>query len=186
MTTQFNISEAARIAEVSRNTIKSHMKSGKLSFIPSPSGEKLVDAAELMRVYGDKCDFRRAGSGMEKPATAQVPVNTGQIDHLELVNLKQRLELINEERKREREQLQQQIDHLQKSLEKALDGSNKAMLLLEHRSGGGELEKRFQELEEKLANRTNDELERLRSKAKQEAFKDIKNKYWWQLLGAKT
>jgi hypothetical protein len=183
MTTQFNIAQAARIADVSRNTIKSHQNSGKLSYARGLQGEKLVDAAELMRVYGDKCDFKRVESGAASSSAVQspAPIKSGQSDQHELVNLQLRLDLINEERKREREQLQQQIDHLQKSLEKALDGSNKAMLLLEHRPGGGDWDKRFEELERKIANQkviAEKQAAEAKEAGKREVITELKNKNW--------
>ena len=46
------IAQAARTAGVARSTIYSHLRSGKLSAIRTPTGERRIDTSELARVYG--------------------------------------------------------------------------------------------------------------------------------------
>ena len=46
------IAQAARTAGVARSTIYSHLRSGKLSAIRTPTGERRIDISELTRVYG--------------------------------------------------------------------------------------------------------------------------------------
>ncbi len=46
------IAQAARTAGVARSTIYSHLRSGKLSAIRTPTGERRIDTSELTRVYG--------------------------------------------------------------------------------------------------------------------------------------
>ena len=48
---QVTISEAARTVGVARSTIYDHLRSGKLSAIRIPSGERRIDTSELARVY---------------------------------------------------------------------------------------------------------------------------------------
>ena len=46
------IAQAARTAGVARSTIYSHLRSGKLSAIQTPTEERRIDTSELSRVYG--------------------------------------------------------------------------------------------------------------------------------------
>ena len=46
-----SIAQAARTAGVARSTIYAHLRSGKLSAVRTPTGERRIDAAELSRVY---------------------------------------------------------------------------------------------------------------------------------------
>lgn len=67
---KFNQSEAQRITGKSRTTIKKHMKEGKLSFELDHEGNKVIQASELIRVYGEEhCDFESA-MGRSKKRTA--------------------------------------------------------------------------------------------------------------------
>lgn len=141
VSTKYSISAINRITGKSRTTILSHLKSGKLSYEEDAQGNKIVDASELMRVYGDECDFERA-EGKPKPI-AKVPEMLSSADQSvqQLLNTAQlQLDLLTKEREREREQLQQQIEHLQGALKLAQEGHSKAMLLLEHKPGGGDWE----------------------------------------------
>ena len=45
------IAQAARTAGVARSTIYSHLRSGKLSAVRTPTGERRIDTSELTRVY---------------------------------------------------------------------------------------------------------------------------------------
>ena len=46
------IAQAARTVGVARSTIYDHLRSGKLSAIRNPTGERRIDTSELARVYG--------------------------------------------------------------------------------------------------------------------------------------
>jgi len=59
---KFSVSEAHRITGKSRTTIQAHLKSGKLSAERDNMGQVAIDAAELVRVYGDVCKFDNAAS----------------------------------------------------------------------------------------------------------------------------
>lgn len=51
--TKFNISEAARVTGKGRSTIHRYIKSGELSCGSNGNGIKFIDAAELIRVFGE-------------------------------------------------------------------------------------------------------------------------------------
>ena len=142
---QFTISEINRITGKSRTTITKHIKQGKLSATQNEDDQKLVEAAELIRVYGDECDFEKASPNAPKVVSSK-PVTLGGGDHLQ-----EALEKEREERARERRHFEDQIENLQDSLKTAQEGHNRATLLLEnHSSGGGALEKALDELAKRV------------------------------------
>lgn len=169
------------------------MDSGKLSYELDDRGNRLIDASELVRVYGDACDFDQAEPATQKPSRS-IANDTGQGDqplHSQLTSVQQQLESETKERQREREHFQQQIEHLQEALKLAQEGHNRATLLLENRSeGAGDWEKSFRRLEERLANqekRTEQEREEIEQVKKQavrykQAYEAEKSKSIWQKL----
>jgi len=194
--TKYSLSAAARIADKSRTTIASHIKSGKLSVTTSPDGNRLVDASELIRVYGDECDFDRARRG-SKPASNTISrevTNDEQRTPTALHTVRQLLESERKERDREREQLQARIDHLEDSLKRSQEGHNRATLLLENRTSGvGDLENSFRTLEARIANQEDDsrkERQEIKNQAKRKidhfkrALEEEQNKSVWQRLFA--
>ena len=50
--TLLTIAQAARTVGVARSTVYAHLRSGKLSAIRTPTGERRIDTSELARVYG--------------------------------------------------------------------------------------------------------------------------------------
>jgi len=47
-----NLTQAAKLAGVSRVTLHAHIKNGKLSAVIGADGTRQIDTAEIMRVYG--------------------------------------------------------------------------------------------------------------------------------------
>ncbi len=155
--TKHSISAAHRITGKSRTTIDKHIKSGKLSCEQDANGNKVIDASELLRFYGEDCDFERAESSAKKSSRkSNQDVKGEQGMHSELNTVQQLLDSERKERQREREQLQDQIDRLSGVLERSQDGHNRLTLLLEDRTGGvGEWENSLRNLEERIANQEN-------------------------------
>lgn len=188
--TKYSISAAARIADKSRTTIASHIKSGKLSLTTSVDGSKSIDASELIRAYADECDFDRATKASKPNSNSKPPqVNNGQQQApTELHSVQQLLEGERKERDREREQLQARIDHLEDSLKLAQEGHNRATLLLEDRTNGvGGLGESFRTLEERISNQEEEfrkkrgEIERQANRYKM-AYHAEKSKTTWEKL----
>ena len=143
---RFTISEINRITGKSRTTISKHIKEGKLSATQS-GDQKLVDAAELIRVYGDECDFEKA-SANQKQVQSQTNQSTFSKGHN---SFEKELERERQERERERRQYVDQIENLQDSLKTAQEGHNRATLLLEnHSSGGGALKEALGALSKRI------------------------------------
>lgn len=185
--TKYSISAAHRITGKSRTTITKHLSSGKLSCTEDDEGNKLIDASELMRVYGADCDFSREeeASAISSPAS-----NTEQGVQPSLSSLQALLEKEVSERERERGQLQRQIDNLQDALKLAQEGQNKAMLLLQDKtSGGGEWQQALKALEAKIANQeegTKKELAKVAEQAAQAARLELLSKPWWKVAFGHT
>ncbi len=171
--TKYSISAAQRITGKSRTTIAKHIKQGKLSCESDATGKKLIDASELLRVYGDDCSFDREEGTPNSPKSqvASKPQKTDQGVQQDLNSLRDQLDKEVAERKRERDHFSLQIDHLQDVLQLAQEGHNKAMLLLENGSSGvGDWEKSIKALEKRLANQEE------QSRVEREAVKETKRR----------
>ena len=184
---QFSVSEILRITGKSRTTISKHMEEGKLSFTIA-EGKKLVDAAELMRVYGADCNFDSVSKEPSRPSTSPLQ-NSG--DGL----TQQHLELERIERERERGQLLNQIEYLKDALGTSQEGHNRATLLLEnHSSGGGTLEAGLSALEKRMEHQeftAKEELELAKKLKRQNRQlklmiqKERNKSFWERLFGAR-
>lgn len=185
--TKYSISAANRITGKSRTTITKHIRQGKLSCEEDAQGNKVIDASELIRVYGDDCRFDLEEGAQIEPSPktkATGPVEQGVQQQLHSVQLQ--LDMLSQERVRERQQFEQQVQHLQEVLKQVQDAHNKALLMLNHRStGGGEWDKKFQELEEKIANSATVQLTKdLQKPSSKEVLDDVKNHSFWDILWA--
>lgn len=106
---KFTISDAARRVNRNRATISRHIKAQKLSYEVDNEGRKLIDASELIRVYGD--DFSPEGEGGGKNDTPQSNPSSNHAGHDQLIaELKSRVE-----------HLESTNSQLQQTLAKALD-----------------------------------------------------------------
>lgn len=179
--TRYSISAASRITGKSRATIARHIKASKLSYELDEDGAKQIEASELMRVYGDLCDFRREeqrerhGGGFETIRAEPQP--SGEGTEVEAVRAK----LI--------EQYQAQVEHLQQALEKAQDGQNRITLLLEQRSSErNDWQHSLDAMAKTIANQTETQIRELRDghdrKIKQlkRALHQEQSKSFWQRL----
>lgn len=177
--TNYSISAAHRITGKSRTTIAAHMNSGKLSYTEDENGNKVIDASELIRVYGDSCDFEREDSGEDTKDTKK-SAGQGNEKSERLEYLEKELEKEKKERDRERALLESQIENLQDSLKLAQEGHNRATLLLENQSGKtGAWEKSISELKDRVANQ---EKVLKQNQALRKALTEERNKGFWKRL----
>lgn len=179
-TTQYTITQAHRITGRSRTTIQKHVKKGKLSYTEN-DGVKLIDASELIRVYGEDCDFSReeitSGEATKPEEGADASVRAT------LDSVRQQVDTLTEERRRERDQLQSQIDHLQEALATAQSGQNRVTMLLEQRSSDAtQWRESMEGVQQQMAQlKTNQEQEVARLKR---ALKNEREKgFWIRLFG---
>ncbi|WP_145057130.1 hypothetical protein [Adhaeretor mobilis] len=191
--TKYSISAASRVTGKSRTTIAKHLKAGKLSCLDDGSGAKLIDASELLRVYGDACDFASEEKNAEEGATTSSH-SFATPSVAEATNLRERLDKEVAERERERQQLREQIEQLQESLQLAQEGHNRATLLLENQqAGGGGWEEAIASIERRLANQEADakqERDKLKASAKrqiehykQQLDAELRKPFWEKLFG---
>jgi hypothetical protein len=145
-----NPTEAADIAGVTRKTLYADMNKGHLSFEVTDKKKRLIQVAELERVYGKEMSHKKESEG-----------NTGKWLNTESVNnnprpengvLLEKLENLEKERQREREQLTDQIEHLRDMLKNEQEERKKMTALLtdqrtDKESRGGEQDKKLQALE---------------------------------------
>lgn len=176
--TQYSISAASRITGKSRATISRHAKSGKLSFEIDREGNKLLDASELVRVYGNDCHFDREakrGSTSETTRSESEPTT----DHTAIDAVRERLI----------SQYAAQIEHLQQALDKAQDSQNRITLLLEQRSTERtDWQASLDATAKAIANQTEKQIEQVRVNHSKEliqlkrALHKERNKTLWQRL----
>lgn len=178
--TRYSISAASRITGKSRATIARHLKASKLSYDLDNEGNKQIDASELMRVYGDECDFqqeekrgqRSEASRLETPVDA----NSTAIDAV-------REQLV--------EQYKAQIDHLQQALDKAQDGQNRVTLLLEQKSSErNDWQQSLDAMGKSIANQTESQIKELREghdreikQLKRALHQERSKSFWQRVLG---
>lgn len=199
--TNFNVSEAHRITGKSRTTIKKHMEEGRLPYTLDKNGKRVINAQDLITVYGDDCNFDRANG--KNPSTVKIDTvkdEKNRSQNLDVQFLKDLLDKEKADRAQERELLAQQIENLKDDL-KAERKKNDGPKLLEDKSNetkefqkwmrGMEQriehqEKESKELNEKRQNRLrqykamknkNEELE-----TKLSELLEGKNKPFWQKL----
>jgi vacuolar-type H+-ATPase subunit I/STV1 len=187
--TQFSILAASKRTGKSRTTITKHIEQGKLSVTLDSKGNKVVDASELIRVYGDS--FKMEPEEGAKKASLSVVGTATSIDQnvqAQLHSMQQLLDRLEKERERERTQLEARIDSLEDALKRSQEAQTKALLLLEHRSGGGELQAAIKAIEEKIANQDKSlskEKETIRENARRDTLEEIKSLAWWKVVFAR-
>ena len=106
---KYTLSKAAAATGKNKATIQRAIKSGKISAIKNSSGAYEIDPSELHRVY---------------PATAQLAAQqniSNDTQHLDKydVTMQLKLDLLEAERERERDQLQATIDDLRTRLDRS-------------------------------------------------------------------
>ena len=170
----FNISEVHRLTGKARSTITNHTKSGKLSCILDDEGNKLIEASEIIRVYGDV--FELEADGKIKPKT-NWSVKEKRSDGIDSKHFQTMLELEKQERERERKQLQETIEHLRTDLEKSQERESRATLLLENNSSESDLWlKQMAEIEKRIAN------QEAEAKRYRRALAEERNLGFWRRL----
>ena len=188
---KYNISQAAKIVGVTRPTLRKHIKKKGISVELNDDGHKLIEASELIRVYGDKCKF---------PASDIENISPAEEEHAEEgTNERLKLELENEHLKCQSKFLEEQITHLKERLEKADQQHTRLTALIEDQSSKSNsrseaLEKSLEALRNQVSNDGTIREKELRSFAEnerklkaraarlQKALMQERNKTIWQKL----
>ncbi len=176
--TTFNISEVSRLTGKARSTITNHITKRKLSFILDDNNNKLIEASELTRVYGDFLQLDENGKLRSNTKRSE---NKGLEKEQDSNHLQDLLDREQKERERERNQLLNTIEQLRGNLEKseARESRGTALLenqtkLLEHQTKGADEWK--QRMEERIEKQEDD------NKKYRKALRQEQNKTLWQKL----
>ena len=183
---QVSVRQAAFLTGKSRETINNATKEGTLSFTHNSRNHKVIDVAELARVYPlvkTMDDLKEESESVQLDTTG--PVKTSGADAAVLQERVERLnaekDSLEKERERERGQLEAVIEDLRTNLEKAQENHGKAMLLLtDQRDKGGS---RGLEQDEALR-ALREEIERVKRQNLRlyRAMKAERNKSFWERL----
>lgn len=105
---KYTLGTAAKATGKAKSTILRAIKTGTISASKDPAGNYSIDPSELHRVF-DATPTQPAPSNEAQPST----------EHHDALRL--RLEILEEERRREREQMQSTIDDLRARLDRSED-----------------------------------------------------------------
>jgi len=137
-----SVRTAAQMTRTSKTTIQRHIKSGKLSATRNDSGEWEIDPAELARVMTvhttpEQIEPVVQDGARPTPSNHTEPQHTNGAERpapahheREIELLQQQIEMLQTERRREREQLQTRIDELNEACDDWKKQCNNQTLLL--------------------------------------------------------
>ncbi len=179
---QVSLSEAAKMAGITRSTLYAHIREKGITVIDADTKRPKIDVSELIRVYGDKV---RPLSEIEAQNTAKKSNSLDRPDTLavEIAVLRERLKTSEVERDRERRQLSDQIENLQELLKKEQEVVGKVTAqLTDQRSSADKLASHDEEQSKKF-----DSLETMvKDLAAKQAENENRKRTWWPFNGSKT
>jgi excisionase family DNA binding protein len=120
----YTLGTAAKATGKSKSTIHRAIKNGRISATCDEAGVYRIDPSELHRIFQPVSQTSSAEPALTQDET---PNET----HL----LRREVELLNEERERERKQLQETISDLRHRLDEEASERRKLTLLLTHKPG---------------------------------------------------
>jgi choline dehydrogenase-like flavoprotein len=127
---KLNISQAAKAAGVDRSTIQRKIKSGNLSATLDTVGNKLIDPAELERVFGEIAapDAAPQNEAMPQHATPDL------LHLLERQNndLREQIHVLRQEKEQDRRQHERTVEDLRQDRDAWRTQAEKQTLLLTH------------------------------------------------------
>lgn len=133
--TKVNKKLAAKMVDVGRTTFYRHIEEKGISV----DADNKIDVSELIRVYGnDKVKTPEQLKQSSKVSEGHVGTVEDSNLAAEVKRLKAELENQGLERKRERDQFSDEIDHLKKLLDKSMDQNNSLTRLLTDERASGE------------------------------------------------
>ena len=112
------IAQAARTIGVARSTIYSHLRTGKLSAIRTPTGERRIDTSELTRVYGP------VGSTTQSDAVSSTPLDVALLQ-VKIEALEAQNKLLRDEVQAGREEKAKLLDVISQGLLEAPKGKRR-------------------------------------------------------------
>ena len=189
-----SISEAARIVGVTRKTFYKHIDKKSISVEKDDNDNPVIDASELIRVYGDQCNFEYDKDTQSRGASTQIDTALPMQSTESLAIVQKELELLQKQRSDEKDALEEQIDYLRQKLDESTSEQRKLTALLtdqrEKEDKGQAWEKSLKALEARIANQEkaaraqNEERQKIlqQNRALKAALSKEKNKTVWQRL----
>ena len=130
----FPVADAARRAGVERTTLYRKLKKGQISGQSDASGNKYIEASELLRVYPD-ADVSESFATMdqqlqERGIQQRATVNDNRLLQREIEVRDEKIRALEQERERERRDAQTTIDDLRLRLDQEAEERRKLTLIL--------------------------------------------------------
>ncbi len=165
---KLSMEQAATVIGKSKKTIYNHKDRNKFSFDTDEEGKTVIDASELLRVYGNKPDIIQRLKELQEPTNengSEVTPNYTKkpmhsVKESEIVDYKIKLVKLEAELEKEKAlkmKVEESLDYFKEALEKAQETAQKVTLLLEdQRSTKNEPDNSWQKslkaLEDRIAN----------------------------------
>jgi hypothetical protein len=195
---KYSISEAARIVGVTRKTFYKHIDKKSISVEKDENDMPVIDASELIRIYGDQCDFgfQKKDEDTEPGKQGDTGLSTVPRDEMELLKgelalFEQRVEFLSKEieaRKEDAERWQEAFEKAQATADKI------TALLTDQSSDKGDraqawdqslkaLEKRIAN-QERAAREQKEERQKIlgQNRALKKALEEERSKPFWKKL----
>ena len=149
---KYSVSEAAKRVGVTRRTLYTHIGEKKITTEKDDKGNTVIDAAELVRIYGDKVkfdvkDIKKLSPGKHDDSAGE---DASQIALLkkEIAHLKEKLEIVEKH-------YQERIEGLENDKQHEKERFNRLTALLpdqrkERKNEQEEISNKFKMLEERL------------------------------------
>lgn len=196
---KYSISESARIVGITRKTLYKHIDKKPISTEKDSNGKPVIDASELIRVYGDQCKFNITDVNKDTEKGTQKSSSVSTSDSIEMAVTKKELELLKSQMASEKDSLEEQIDYLRKKLDESTSESRKLTALITDQSQDNKADdwqKSLKMLEQRISNqeesakieqeKAEEENKKLRDdlKKEKEALAEEQEKgFWKRLLG---
>ena len=198
---KYSISEASRIVGVTRKTLYKHIDKKPISVEKDDNDMPVIDASELIRVYGDKCKFDHQDKQESIQDDKKESTEVNRAGDGNLAVTQKELEMIKSQMISERDHFEEQIDYLRKKLDESDSETRKlTALITDQRSKetkDNAWDKSIRALEQRLANQEKsakereekeqkllDENKRIRQAYSQQkkALEEEKSKSLWKKL----
>lgn len=163
---KYTVIQAAKITGKSRQTIYRHIESKPISVTQDDDGNQLIDASELIRVYGDSLNFDALNEKAEENETITKQPNVTPVEQvvtpsndtqIEVVELNAKVEAL----KSQLQAKEDENDFIKKLLEEEKAERKAANNLLEdHRGRESKWDQQFRAIEQRLANQEKQAKER--------------------------
>jgi hypothetical protein len=203
---KLSMEEAAQVIGKTKKTIYNHKDKNRFTYEIDSEGKAVVDASELIRVYGSSSEINERLQDLEALQRGEVSVKkdnyttsnkASKKEESLITEYKIRLAKLEAELSKEQElkkKSEEQVDYFKEALDKAQETSQKITLLLENKSQETNREEKWQSamssIETRVANqeiKTQEEKERAQkilrqNQALKKALDAEKNKSFFQKL----